>query len=80
MIASVYIKDGSIHIYNEKSSLSGIGGIAYELGRPLLDVVCYEPERFEEAFSTRGSQEGVQAAPFACPGEENDQRRVYEMV
>ncbi len=50
MLASVYIKDGNIHFYNEKGALSGIGGIAYELGRPLLDFVCYEPERFEEGF------------------------------
>jgi len=51
MIASVYIKDGNIHFYNEQESLSGLGGIAYELGRPLLDFVCYEPEQFMEAFS-----------------------------
>ena len=51
MIASVYIKDGNIHFYNEQDSLSGIGGLAYELGRPLLDFVCYEPERFAESFS-----------------------------
>jgi len=52
MIASVYVKDGNIHFYNEKSSLSDIGGIAYELGKPLLDFVCYEPEQFEDGFST----------------------------
>ena len=51
MIASVYVKDGNIHFYNEESSLSDIGGIAYELGRPLLDFVCYEPERFDDGFS-----------------------------
>lgn len=51
MIASVYIKDGNIHLYNEKSSFSNIGGIAYELGKPLLDFICYEPERFDESFS-----------------------------
>lgn len=51
MIASVYVKDGNIHFYTEESSLSGIGGIAYELGRPLLDFVCYEPELFDEGFS-----------------------------
>ena len=51
MIASVYIKDGNIHFYNEDNSLSGIGGLAYELGRPLLDFVCYEPERFIDGFS-----------------------------
>jgi hypothetical protein len=55
MIASVYIKDGNIHFYNEENSLSGLGGIAYELGRPLLDFVCYEPERFVEGFSTIAS-------------------------
>ena len=51
MLASVYIKDGNIHFYNEKSSLSNIGGFAYELGRPLLEFICYEPERFDEGFS-----------------------------
>ena len=51
MIASVYIKDGNIHLYNEKNSFSNIGGIAYELGRPLLDFVCYEPERFIDGFN-----------------------------
>ena len=51
MIASVYIKDGNIHIYNEGTSLSGIGGLAYELGRPLLDFVCYEHDRFDESFA-----------------------------
>jgi hypothetical protein len=51
MLASVYIKDGNIHFYNEKDSFSDLGGLAYELGRPLLDFVCYEPERFEDSFS-----------------------------
>jgi len=51
MIASVYIKEGNIHFYNEKSSLSDIGGIAYELGRPLLDFVCYEPMQFQDGFA-----------------------------
>ena len=55
MIASVYIKEGNIHFYNEEDSLSGIGGIAYELGRPLLNFVCYEPERFHEGMSTIAS-------------------------
>ena len=48
MIASVYIKDGNIHLYNEYSenrNLSNIGGLAYELGRPLLDFVCYESDK-----------------------------------
>ena len=51
MIASVYIKDGNIHFYNEYMNYSGIGGIAYELGRPLLDFVCYEPEQFNDGFN-----------------------------
>ena len=51
MIASVYIKNGNIHLYNEGNSLSSIGGLAYELGKPLLDFICYESERFEEAFT-----------------------------
>ena len=55
MIASVYIKDGNIHFYNEEGSLSDIGGIVYELGRPLLDFVCYEPDRFEDALSVTAS-------------------------
>ena len=55
MLASVYIKDGNIHFYNENDSLSNIGGMAYELGRPLLDFVCYEPEQFDDAFGTMAS-------------------------
>lgn len=51
MIASVYIKDGNIHIYNENRRFTSIGGLAYELGRPLLDFVCYESDRFDDAFS-----------------------------
>ena len=51
MIASVYIKDGNIHLHNEGDSLSKIGGLAYELGKPLLNFICYEPERFDDAFS-----------------------------
>ena len=51
MIANVYIKDGNIFFCNEIASLSNIGGIAYELGKPLLDFVCYEPERFDEGFA-----------------------------
>ena len=62
MIASVYIQDGNIHFYNEENSLSGIGGIAYELGRPLLDFVCYEPERFVDGFSTIASAFEVSGA------------------
>jgi len=51
MIASVYIKNGNIHLYNEYGSFSNIGGLAYELGKPLLDFVCYEPERFDDGFN-----------------------------
>ena len=54
MIASAYIKDGNICIYNERrfSSFSdNVGGITYELGRPLLDFVCYEKERLEKGFT-----------------------------
>ena len=51
MIASVYIKDGNIHIYNENRQFTNLGGLAYELGRPLLDFVCYEPERFDDGFN-----------------------------
>ena len=51
MVASVYIKDGNIHLHNEGDSLSKIGGLAYELGKPLLNFICYEPERFDDAFS-----------------------------
>jgi hypothetical protein len=55
MLASVYIKDGNIHFYNENNSLTNTGGIAYELGRPLLDFVCYEPERFDDGFPITAS-------------------------
>jgi len=51
MIASVYIKDGHIHFYNEEGSFSNLGGLVYELGRPLLDFVCCEPERFDNVFT-----------------------------
>ena len=51
MIASVYIKNGNIHFYNENRRFTDIGGIAYELGRPLLDFICYEHDRFDEAFT-----------------------------
>lgn len=51
MIASVYIKDGNINFYNENNSLSNIGGISYELGRPLLNFLCYEQERLDEGLS-----------------------------
>jgi len=51
MIASVYIKDGNIHFYNEDRKFTDLGGLAYELGRPFLDFICYEPERFDECFT-----------------------------
>jgi hypothetical protein len=51
MLASVYIKGDNIHFYNEKKSFSNFGGIEYELGKPLLDFICYEPERFDESFN-----------------------------
>ena len=51
MIASVYIKDGNICFYNEKDGFSNYGGLIYELGKPLLNFVCYEPEMFIDAFS-----------------------------
>ena len=50
MIASVYIKDGNIHLHNEDENYTNLGGIAYELGRPLLDFVCYDPKQFDGAF------------------------------
>jgi hypothetical protein len=55
MIANVYIKDGNIYIYNENRQFTNLGGLAYELGRPLLDFICYEHDRFEDAFSTIAS-------------------------
>ena len=51
MVASVYIKGGNICFYNEKGSFSNLGGLEYELGKPLLNFVCYEPERFIDAYS-----------------------------
>jgi len=51
MIASVYIKGERICFYNEPGSFSNFGGIEYELGRPLLDFICYEHDRFDEAFT-----------------------------
>jgi hypothetical protein len=52
MIASVYIKDGNICLFNESMEFTDLGGVAYELGKPLLDFICYEPERFEDGFNT----------------------------
>ena len=51
MVACVYIKGDNIHFYNEGSSLSEIGGLSYRLGVPMLNFVCYDPERFDEGFS-----------------------------
>ena len=51
MVASAYIKDGNIHLYNEDRRFSTIGGLVYELGKPLLDFVWYEPERFIDSFN-----------------------------
>ena len=39
MIASVYMKGENIHFYNEKDSFSNIGGLVYELGKPLLNFI-----------------------------------------
>ena len=64
MIASAYIKDGNIHIYNEQNSFTNIGGFAYRLGMPLLNFVCYEQERFDKAFS-------LIASAFEVNGAEN---------
>jgi len=50
MIASVYIKDGNIHFYNEDRKFTDLGGLAYELGRPFLDFICYDPKKFDEVF------------------------------
>ena len=55
MIASVYIKGGNIHFYNENRQFTDFGGFAYELGRPLLDFICYEHDRFEDSFSIYAS-------------------------
>ena len=51
MIASAYIKGGNIHLYNEQKSFSNIGGLAYELGKPLLNFLCYEQEQFDDGFN-----------------------------
>ena len=50
MIASVYIKDENIHLHNEGKNYTNLGGFVYELGRPLLDFVCYHPNQFDDAF------------------------------
>lgn len=88
MLASAYIKDGNIHLYNENNSFTNIGGIAYELGRPLLDFVCYEPERFDDAFGMIASafdndlaHEGALAPEFVAEVKrqmgEFQQREIY---
>jgi hypothetical protein len=63
MIASVYIKDGNIVLYNDDKDFSALGGISCPLGKPLLAFLCYEKERFDEAFS------GI-ASAFEVPGAE----------
>ena len=50
MIASVYIKNGNIHFYNEGETFSTIGGMEYTLGTPLLNFLCYEQDRFDDSF------------------------------
>jgi len=52
VIASVCVKDGYLYIYNEPGSISSLGGVVYELGKPLLDFVWYEHDRFIDSFST----------------------------
>jgi hypothetical protein len=42
-------------IEEENESFSNYGGLAYELGRPLLDFVCYKPEQFDDSFSIYAS-------------------------
>ena len=78
MIASVYIKDGIIHFFNEQKGFSQIEGIAYRLGIPLLNFLCYEQERFDEGFSSMaetfeipGSQHGKIAPEYLVSMEEN---------
>jgi len=55
MIASAYIKDGNIHLYNERGSFSNLGGLAYELGKPLLNFLCYEQAQSDDGFSVIAS-------------------------
>ncbi|MDR1321706.1 MAG: DUF6076 domain-containing protein [Gracilibacteraceae bacterium] len=77
MIASVCVKDGNIRFYNEQDDLSSIGGIVCELGKPLLNFLCYESERFDEAisdivlaFETPGAETGMHSPEFkAATGE-----------
>ena len=52
VIASVCVKDSYLYIYNEPGSISSLGGVVYELGKPLLDFVWYEHDRFIDSFST----------------------------
>ena len=88
MLASAYIKDGNIHLYNEGDGMFGIGGLAYELGRPLLDFVCYEPERFDDSFEMTASafdndlaHEGALAPEFIAEVKQQmseiQQREIY---
>jgi hypothetical protein len=66
MIASAYIKDGNMCLYSEDRRYTDLGGadtaarpategcerVAYTLGKPLLSFICYEPERFDDAFNS----------------------------
>jgi hypothetical protein len=63
MIASAYIKDGNMCLYSEDKSYTDLGGVAYVLGKPLLSFICYEPERFDDAFNSF-------AEAFEVPGAE----------
>jgi hypothetical protein len=40
MIASAYIKDGNIFIFNENQKFTDVGGVSSMLGGPLLDFIC----------------------------------------
>ncbi|GHV17313.1 hypothetical protein FACS189425_03280 [Clostridia bacterium] len=63
MIASAYIKDGNMCLYSENRDYTDLGGVAYILGKPLLSFICYEPERFDDAFNSF-------AETFEVPGAE----------
>jgi len=51
MVACVYIKDGNMCLYNEDMRFTDIGGFAYELGKPLLDFIWYERDRFDDGLN-----------------------------
>jgi hypothetical protein len=78
LIASVYIKDGNLHLYNEDRKFAKLGGVAYRLGASLLNFVCYEHERFDEAFEliagafeVDGAEHGKYAPEFLQTTDEN---------